>query len=141
MSQGALDGGIDIPHSEKRFAGYSKDGKQLDAEVHRKYIYGGHVASYMRTLKEDEPEKYQTHFSKYIQAGVEPDSIEEVYKRVHAAIRADPNPTRTARQPPNEHKRYNLKKLTYDQRREKLIERLNALNAAAGADDEDSDDE
>ncbi|KAI7752636.1 hypothetical protein M8C21_006413 [Ambrosia artemisiifolia] len=48
---GALDGGIDIPHTEKRFAGFDKDGKQLDAEVHRKYIYGGHVASYMRELE------------------------------------------------------------------------------------------
>lgn len=47
LIQGALDGGIDIPHSEKRFAGFSKDSKQLDAEVHRKYIYGGHVAAYM----------------------------------------------------------------------------------------------
>lgn len=46
--QGSLDGGLDIPHSEKRFAGFSKDSKQLDAEVHRKYIYGGHVAAYMR---------------------------------------------------------------------------------------------
>lgn len=46
--QGALDGGLDIPHSDKRFAGFSKDGKQLDAETHRKYIYGGHVAGYMR---------------------------------------------------------------------------------------------
>lgn len=45
--QGALDGGLDIPHSEKRFAGFSKDSKQLDSELHRKYIYGGHVASYM----------------------------------------------------------------------------------------------
>jgi large subunit ribosomal protein L5e len=43
-----LDGGLDIPHSDKRFAGFNKDGKQLDAEVHRKYIYGGHVAAYMR---------------------------------------------------------------------------------------------
>jgi large subunit ribosomal protein L5e len=43
-----LDGGLDIPHSDKRFAGFSKDSKQLDAEVHRKYIYGGHVAAYMR---------------------------------------------------------------------------------------------
>ncbi|XP_040362271.1 bZIP transcription factor 1-D-like [Rosa chinensis] len=25
-----------------------QDNKQLDAEVHRKYIYGGHVAAYMR---------------------------------------------------------------------------------------------
>ncbi|CAN1128586.1 60S ribosomal protein L5 [Linum perenne] len=46
--QGALDGGLDIPHSDKRFAGFSKDSKQLDADVHRKYLYGGHVASYMR---------------------------------------------------------------------------------------------
>jgi len=46
--QGALDGGLDIPHSDKRFAGFSKESKQLDPEVHRKYIYGGHVAGYMR---------------------------------------------------------------------------------------------
>lgn len=45
--QGALDGGLDIPHSDKRFAGFGKDNKQLDAEIHRKYIYGGHVAAYM----------------------------------------------------------------------------------------------
>lgn len=46
--QGALDGGLDIPHSDKRFAGYKKEEKQLDAEFHRKYIFGGHVADYMR---------------------------------------------------------------------------------------------
>ena len=46
--QGALDGGLDIPHSDKRFAGFKKDDKQLDADVHRKYIFGGHVVSYMR---------------------------------------------------------------------------------------------
>ncbi|XP_004310188.1 PREDICTED: 60S ribosomal protein L5-2-like [Fragaria vesca subsp. vesca] len=34
--KGALDGGIDVPHSEKRFAGFSKDSKSLDAETHRK---------------------------------------------------------------------------------------------------------
>ena len=31
--KGALDGGLDIPHNEKRFVGYSKDGKELDSEV------------------------------------------------------------------------------------------------------------
>ncbi|KAI7755212.1 hypothetical protein M8C21_025659 [Ambrosia artemisiifolia] len=139
--KGALDGGLDIPHSEKRFAGFDKDGKSLDADVHRKYIYGGHVATYMNTLIEDEPEKYQTHFSDYIKAGVEPDNIEELYKKVHAAIRADPTPKKSEKQPPKEHKRYNLKKLTYDERKQKLIERLNALNAAAGANDDDDSDE
>ncbi|KAE9452800.1 hypothetical protein C3L33_15293, partial [Rhododendron williamsianum] len=88
--EGALDGGLDIPHSEKRFAGFAKDSKQLDADLHRKYLYGGHVAAYMRTLMEDEPEKYQTHFSEYVKRGIEPDGIEEMYKKVHAAIRADP---------------------------------------------------
>ncbi|KAK4440939.1 60S ribosomal protein L5 [Sesamum alatum] len=139
--KGALDGGLDIPHSEKRFAGFSKDSKQLDAEVHRKYIYGGHVAAYMNTLMEDEPEKYQSHFSEYIKKGIEADNIEDMYKKVHAAIRADPTEKKSEKQPPKEHKRFNLKKLTYEERKAKLIERLNALNAAAGNDDEDEDDD
>jgi len=46
--QGALFGGLDIPHSDKRFSGFKKDEKQLDAEIHHKYINGGHVADYMR---------------------------------------------------------------------------------------------
>ncbi len=48
LIQGALDGGLDIPHSEKRFAGFSKEDKSLNAETHRKYILGGHIADYMR---------------------------------------------------------------------------------------------
>ncbi|KAH8489739.1 hypothetical protein Peur_021590 [Populus x canadensis] len=136
--KGALDGGLDIPHSDKRFAGFNKDGKQLDAEVHRKYIYGGHVAAYMRNLMEDEPEKYQSHFSEYIKRGIEPDNMEELYKKVHAAIRADPTAKKSEKQLPKEHKRYNLKKLTYEERKAKLVERLKALNSAA---DDDEDDE
>ncbi|KAG5560998.1 hypothetical protein RHGRI_004128 [Rhododendron griersonianum] len=139
--KGALDGGLDIPHSEKRFAGFAKDSKQLDADLHRKYLYGGHVAAYMRTLMEDEPEKYQTHFSEYVKRGIEPDGIEEMYKKVHAAIRADPTQKKSEKQPPEEHKRYNLKKLTYEERKASLIQRLNALNAAAGADDDADEDE
>lgn len=48
LLQGALDGGLDIPHSDKRFAGFDKEKKELDAEVHRKYIFGGHVTAYMK---------------------------------------------------------------------------------------------
>ncbi|XP_050237021.1 60S ribosomal protein L5 [Mercurialis annua] len=137
--KGALDGGLDIPHSDKRFAGFAKDGKQLDAEVHRKYIYGGHVATYMNTLMEDEPEKYQSHFSEYIKKGIEADGLEALYKKVHAAIRADPTAKKSEKQQPKEHKRYNLKKLTYEERKNKLIERLQALNSAADADEDDDE--
>ncbi|KAL1293150.1 hypothetical protein HN51_053773 [Arachis hypogaea] len=139
--KGALDGGLDIPHSEKRFAGFDKEKKELDPEVHRKYIFGGHVAAYMKTLEEDEPEKYQSHFSEYIKRGLSADGIEPLYKKVHAAIRADPTIKKSGKQPPKEHKRYNLKKLTYEERKAKLIARLQALNSAAGGEDEDDDDD
>ncbi|MED6221084.1 60S ribosomal protein L5 [Stylosanthes scabra] len=140
--KGALDGGLDIPHSDKRFAGFEKEKKELDPEVHRKYIFGGHVAAYMKTLEEDEPEKYQSHFSEYIKRGLNADGIEALYKKVHAAIRADPTIKKSEKQPPKEHKRYNLKKLTYEERKTKLIARLQALNSAAGGgEDDDEDDE
>ncbi|KVH94517.1 Ribosomal protein L5 eukaryotic/L18 archaeal, C-terminal [Cynara cardunculus var. scolymus] len=56
-------------------------------------------------LMEDEPEKYQSHFSEYIKAGVDLENIEELYKKVHSAIRADPTPKKLDKQPPKEHKR------------------------------------
>ncbi|GAA0184289.1 ribosomal protein [Lithospermum erythrorhizon] len=106
--KGALDGGLDIPHSDKRFAGFNKESKQLEAEVHRKYIYGGHIADYMSSMQEEEPEKYQSHFSEYLKTCLEVDGLEEVYKKVHAAIRADPSAKKSDKQPPKQHKRYKL---------------------------------
>jgi hypothetical protein len=38
--KGASDGGIFIPHNEKRFPGYDPESKELDAEVLQKYIVG-----------------------------------------------------------------------------------------------------
>nr|GEZ61157.1 hypothetical protein [Tanacetum cinerariifolium] len=77
---GALDGGLDIHHSEK-----------------------------------------SDHFFEYTTAEVEQTNMEELYKKVHAAICANPNPTRNMKQ--------------------RLIERLNTLNDAAGANDDDSDED
>ncbi|PRQ32092.1 putative ribosomal protein L5 eukaryotic/L18 archaeal [Rosa chinensis] len=87
-----------------RFAGFSKDNKQLDAEVHHKYIYGGHVAACMRTVMEDEPEKYQSHLSEYIKKGIVADNIEEIYKKVHAAIKVDPAMKKSEKPQHSEHK-------------------------------------
>lgn len=55
--KGASDGGIFIPHSDKRFPGYDPEGKSLDAEVLKKYIFGGHVAEYMESLEEEDDER------------------------------------------------------------------------------------
>lgn len=54
---------------------------------------------------EDEPEKYQSQFSEYIKKGIEADDMEELYKKVHAAIRADPTAKKSEKEPPKTHKR------------------------------------
>ena len=38
---------------------------------------------------------------------------------------------KSEKQPPKEHKRFDLKKLSYEERKAKLIERLNAFNSIA----------
>lgn len=48
--KGASDGGLYIPHNEKRFPGYDPESKELDAETLKKYIFGGHVCSPLLAL-------------------------------------------------------------------------------------------
>lgn len=88
--KGASDGGLLIPHSESRFPGYDIEGKELDAETLRKYIFGGHVAEYMETLADDDEERYKSQFQKYIDADIEADGLEDLYAEAHKAIREDP---------------------------------------------------
>jgi len=90
--KGASDGGLDIPHNEKRFPGYDRESKSYSAEVHKDRIFGDHVAEFMRNLMEEDSAKYASQFSQYIKNGVDADSLEEMYQKVHAAIRADPSP-------------------------------------------------
>eukprot|EP00246_Nothoceros_aenigmaticus_P006707 TRINITY_DN197_c0_g1_i2.p1 TRINITY_DN197_c0_g1~~TRINITY_DN197_c0_g1_i2.p1 ORF type:complete len:294 (-),score=52.87 TRINITY_DN197_c0_g1_i2:259-1140(-) len=129
--KGALDGGLDIPHSEKRFPGFSKEDKALNADTHRKYIHGGHVADYMQLLREEEPEKYQANFSQFIKEGVEPESLGSLYAGVHAAIRADPSVKRTEKTAPAEKRTWKTKKLSYEERKASLLARLHSQNEAA----------
>merc|ERR1712146_647289 len=93
--KGAVDGGLNIPHSEKRFPGYDREGKEFDAETHKKYIFGGHVAEYMDLVNEEDPDRYQKQFAKYIELDLEGDSLEEMYEKAHAKIREDPSFTPT----------------------------------------------
>lgn len=89
--KGAADGGLDIPHSEKRFHGH--DGENLNAQAHRDAIFGQHVANYMRQLsEEDDDTAYKRQFGRYIKEGVTADTMEEMYQKCHEAIRADPSP-------------------------------------------------
>ncbi|KAG7668551.1 hypothetical protein Ndes2526B_g03826 [Nannochloris sp. 'desiccata'] len=129
--KGALDGGLDVPHNEKRFVGYDRDTKEFDAETLRKYIYGGHVAEYMEEMMEEDPEKYQVHFAEYLKAGIEPEDMEDMYTAVHEAIRADPSAEKKERtKPTGESKKWHAVKLTYEQRKENLKAKLAELMAS-----------
>jgi len=88
--KGASDGGILIPHNEKRFPGYDNESKELDVETLRKYIFGGHVAEYMETLADDDEERYKSQFQGYIDDEIEADGLEELYQAAHKQIREDP---------------------------------------------------
>jgi large subunit ribosomal protein L5e len=133
--KGASDGGVFIPHGENRFPGYDAEAKELDAEVLRSYIYGGHVADYMRYLEEDDDDKYKKQFSKFIAAGVDADDLEEMYQDAHNAIREDPTHVPTDKKKPaagekvkNNHKT----RLTYKQKKNKIQQKVKAFQAKNG---------
>jgi len=123
--KGATDGGIDIPHSEKRFVGYDDEGKKLNADVLRKYIFGGHVSDYMKKVQEEDDATFKARFSRYLKAGIKPDTLEATWKKVHAAIRADPSHKKVERVIPK-----NLKKkkqrLNLSQRKDKVRQKMAA---------------
>ncbi|CAO2639013.1 60S ribosomal protein L5 [Lemmus lemmus] len=73
--KGAVDGGLSIPHSTKRFPGYDSESKEFNAEVHRKHIMGQNVADYMRYLMEEDEDAYKKQFSQYIKNNVTPDMV------------------------------------------------------------------
>jgi len=117
--KGAVDGGLDIPHSVKRFPGYDNEEKSLNAEVHRNHIFGLHVAEYMKHLQEEEEETYKKQFSRFIKNGINANNIEEMYKKAHAAIRANPTHKAPAKKSITK-KRHNAKKIGLAARKAKV---------------------
>jgi large subunit ribosomal protein L5e len=97
--KGACDGGIDVPHKDRRFPGSKRaENKEWesDPETHKKYIFGGHVAEWFKICQEDEEKKERVkhQFSGLIAAGITADKLEGLYQAAHKAIRADPNKKR-----------------------------------------------
>ncbi len=129
--KGAVDAGLNVPHSEKRFPGFDATKSTLDGEVLRKYIFGGHVADYMRQLQEDEPEAYARQFSRFIKAGVTADSMEAMYTKAHEAIRANPIVKKAEKKAPAAHAslKYKKVKLSYDERKARVQQKIAAFYA------------
>jgi len=94
--KGAVDGGLHVPHSAKNFPGFKaadeKGGEsEYDQEAHKDRIFGKHLQEYMEMLQEEDPTKYEAHFSRFIKDGIEPDGFEEMYSSAHSKIREDPD--------------------------------------------------
>jgi large subunit ribosomal protein L5e len=133
--KGAVDGGLDIPHSDRRFPGFAEDSKKLDAGVHRKYIFGQHVADYMRSLEEEDVEAYQAQFSQYIKNSVKAGDIESIYKKAFAAIRKDPVHVAKATKEVA-HKRFGRKKFNLAQRKNRVAQKKASYLAKLAAGDQ-----
>jgi len=124
--KGAVDGGIDIPHSNKRFPGYDNEAKEFHADVHRKHIFGQHVAEYMKALMEEDEEAYKKQFSQYIKLGIIPDELESIYMKIHASIRKSPEHKK--KEPKKvEKKRWTKKKISYADRKNKIAQKKKAI--------------
>lgn len=120
VMKGAVDGGIDCPHSEKRFPGYDPESKEFSPEVLKDHILGKHVADYMRHLLEEDEEAYKRQFSKYVKEGITADELEDIYKTAHQKIREDPSRDKKEKKTYEKPRRFNAKALTGDQRRAKV---------------------
>jgi len=129
--KGAVDGGLDIPHNDKRYAGYDLQDKSLDPETLERYIKGGVVAEFAEEMQEEEPEKYESHFAAYHAADFDPTELEDAMEGVFEAIREDPEHTKKARSKPADAKAWKAKKLTYDEKKANLKAKLEAIVAAA----------
>jgi len=139
--KGAADGGIDVPHNDKRFPGTKKgDSGDLEgsAETVRKYILGGHISDFMKSLKDEDEERFNKQFKRYIDSGIKAESLEKLYLAAHKAIRADPNKKREAthlgrfktRSKPKpataEKKDFRKPGLSLQQRKSRIVQKLKA---------------
>jgi len=137
VMKGAVDGGIAVPHRPNRFPGYNKEKKELDAKAHRDRIFGKHVADYLGQIKAEvagNPDEKLNQFSKVLAAKIAPESIEGIYKKAHAAIRADPKKTvpQKSKKEGGKHKAFNNKRATREVRLEAAKKKIATLRQRVG---------
>ena len=110
--KGASDGGLLVPHNEKRFPGFkvikaevqtNKRGKKTEeqaekktefsAKEHKDHIFGAHVQKYFDDLKKADQNRWKKQFSQWIKC-LETSKVKDIpalWARVHADIRKNPD--------------------------------------------------
>merc|ERR1712072_153628 len=152
--KGAADGGLHVPHSAKNFPGFKPAEEkgadpEYDAEAHKDKIFGDNVKEYMEMLQEEDPTKYEAHFSKFLKNGIEPEKIEEMYASAHKKIRENPDFKPATKKKITWERKGNKvtgsdgkgvvrsTKLSLKQRREKVRQKIAAAQAKMMADEAD----
>lgn len=124
--KGASDAGLQIPHSEKRFFGYTEE-KGLDAKVLRDRIYLKSVADYMTRLRDNDEEAYKRQFSGYIAKGIRPEDIEGKVDACLKAIIANPLRASTGeKRAPDAHYKSRPARLSRAERKARIAAKLSA---------------
>merc|ERR1712227_1165755 len=137
--KGAFDGGLEIPHNEKKFYGYDAEEKAYDAEEHKDRILGGHVKTYMESLQEEEPEEYEAKFSQFVAA----DDLEEMYLECHKKIRESPELVKSDSKAPAKKDQVNRRtpKKTNAERKATVQKKKDEVLAELEENDDDDDDD
>ena len=71
--KGAVDAGLEIPHSE-----------EILPDEYR--IKGEHIAKYAELLEKTDPERYQRQFSQYLKKGLDPKTLPKHFEEVKNKI-------------------------------------------------------
>ncbi|OYT25744.1 MAG: 50S ribosomal protein L18 [Thermoprotei archaeon ex4572_64] len=71
--KGALDAGLEVPHSEEVLPSEDR-------------VKGEHIANYAKVLKKNNPELYQKRFSEYLKSGLDPEELPKHFEEVRDRI-------------------------------------------------------
>jgi len=82
-------------------------------------------------LRDADDEAYKRQFSDYIKEGIEPEHIEAMWTKAHAAIRQNPVYVPTQKPANPVHKSYKAKPKNLKQRKDRIKQKLAALQKAA----------
>jgi large subunit ribosomal protein L5e len=149
--KGATDGGIHIPHSSRKYPGYSKGAtkkdSKYDAGIHKKRIYGSHIDDYMKTLKKDRAEDYKKQFSVWDNTlkDAKVASVEALFTKIFEEIRKSPDFQKTKKEKKavkyddarktvvvtSKGKYSRARKLTREERRQNVTKKMAILKKAA----------
>lgn len=124
--KGASDAGLQIPHSEAKFFGYTKEGG-LDASELRNRIFMKHNTEYMINLRDNDEEAYKRQFSKYVSLGIKPEEIESKLESCLKEIAGNPMKGKDQKKSATKtHYDNKVRKLTLEERKERIKAKLSA---------------